>query len=309
MEKTHMTEAKRTHQIKHWATGSVLLECDIPDGIESGLMVRHALEQATAKGADLTGADLKGADLTGAYLKGADLTGAYLKGAYLTGADLTGAYLKGAYLTGADLTGADLTGADLKGADLKGADLTGAYLKGAYLTGADLTGADLKGAYLKGAYLTGAYLTGADLTGADLKGAYLTGADLTGADLTGADGEPLRATPEQSIENLDKVRAIILDDSERLQMGHWHGDDEWVDRTCAEETLCGTTHCLAGWLQVCSTKPEIRSGMSTELAGILSAPVAAKLFYSDSAAVLSWLEKREYAIELGMPSASDGGAS
>jgi hypothetical protein len=136
-----------------------------------------------------------------------------------------------------------------------------------------------------------------DLRGADLTGAYLTGADLTGAYLRDADGEPLRATPEQSIENLDKVRAIILDNAARLHMGHWHDGDDWKDRTCAEEAVCGTTHCLAGWLQVCSTKPELRE-MDAELAGVLCAPVAAKMFFKDSQDVLPWLETRAYVREV-----------
>ena len=131
---------------------------------------------------------------------------------------------------------------------------------------------------------------------ATVRGADLRGAGLRVAGLRGADGEPLRATPEQSIENLDKVRAIILDDKSRLEMGHWHGGNDWVDRTCAEEAVCGTTHCLAGWLQVCSTKPEIRK-MGAEMAGILSAPVAAKMFFRQPDEVLSWLETRAYATE------------
>ena len=117
-----------------------------------------------------------------------------------------------------------------------------------------------------------------------------------GTYLRGADDNNLCATPEESIANLDKVREIILNDKARLQMGHWHGDDAWVDRTCAEETICGTTHCLAGWLQVCSTKPEIRQ-MDANLAGILSAPVASKMFFRGPAEVLNWLETRAYAEE------------
>jgi uncharacterized protein YjbI with pentapeptide repeats len=192
--------------------------------------------------------------------------------------------------------GANLRGADLSGADLSDAYLRGADLRGAYLRGADLRGADLSDAYLSDAYLSGADLSGAYLSGAYLRGANLRGADLRGADLSDADDKQLRATPEESIENLDKVRAIILDDKTRLEMGHWHGGNEWVGRTCAEEAVCGTTHCLAGWLQVCSTKPAIRK-MGAELAGILSAPVAAKMFFRQPDEVLNWLETRAYATE------------
>jgi uncharacterized protein YjbI with pentapeptide repeats len=210
-----------------------------------------------------------------------------LEQAAKSGADLSGAYL----------SGADLRGADLRGAYLSGADLSGADLRGAYLSGADLSGADLSGADLSGADLRGAYLSGADLSGADLRGAYLSGADLRGAYLSGADGKQLpRATSEQAIENLDKVRAIVLDNRDRLNMGHWHGDDSWREKTCAEETLCGTTHCMAGWLQVCTTEAALKD-IDTQLAGTLAAPVAAKMFFRSDAEALEWLESRAYVAE------------
>ena len=87
-------------------------------------------------------------------------------------------------------------------------------------------------------------------------------------------------------------------------MGHWHAEDSWKDRTCAEETLCNTTHCLAGWLQVCSAVPEIRK-MDAELAGILSAPVAAKMFFKEPEEVFNWLETRAYVKE-AMPEQNEG---
>ena len=185
---------KRTQKIvSRWDSSKVLFECELPEGMDSSVGMRHALEKATAARADLSGANLSYADLIGANLRGADLSGAYLGDADLSGANLS-----------------------------------------------------------------------------------------------------LRATPEQAVENLDKVRAIILDDHDRLDMGYWHGGNQWPDKTCAEEVLCGTTHCLAGWLQVCSTDPEIRA-MTPELAGILSAPVAKKMFYRTESDVLEWLQKRKYA--------------
>ena len=138
-------------------------------------------------------------------------------------------------------------------------------------------------------------LSGADLSGAKLSYADLSGAKLSGAKLSEVRGEKLNiATHEQAIENLDKVREIILDNNSLLSMGHWHGDKEWVNRTCAEEVVCGTTHCLAGWLQVCSTEPALKQ-IDAQLAGILSAPVAAKMFFRDTTEVLQWLREREYA--------------
>jgi hypothetical protein len=94
------------------------------------------------------------------------------------------------------------------------------------------------------------------------------------------------------------VRSIILDNEARLYMGHWHQTDEWRNRTCAEETLCETTHCLAGWLHVCSTDEKIRQLNEPQLAGILSAPVAAKMFFRSDEEVLSWLDERKYVGEI-----------
>ena len=123
-------------EIKNRFTEEVLFTCDVPEGMESGMIARHALESAIADDADLRGANLYGADLRGANLYGANLYGADLYGADLRGADLRGANLYGANLYGADLYGADLRGADLRGANLYGANLYGANLYGANLYGA-----------------------------------------------------------------------------------------------------------------------------------------------------------------------------
>ena len=109
----------------------------------------------------------------------------------------------------------------------------------------------------------------------------------------------LATSPEQQVANLDKVGAIILDDASRLRMNWWHGDDSWADKTCAEEAVCGTSHCLAGWLQVCSTNPKIRA-MEPEIGGAMQAPIAAKLFYRGADEVIAWLKNREYVKELGV---------
>lgn len=50
---------------KRW-TEVVLFTCDIPEGMESGMIARHALESAIADDANLYGADLRGANLYGA---------------------------------------------------------------------------------------------------------------------------------------------------------------------------------------------------------------------------------------------------
>ena len=119
-----------TIQIKHKWAGVVLFECKAPDGLESGLHVRHALEKAAAAKSHLRGADLRDADLRCAVLRDAVLRGAVLSGADLRGADLSDADLRGAVLRGADLSGAVLRGAVLSGADLRGAVLSGKNLIG-----------------------------------------------------------------------------------------------------------------------------------------------------------------------------------
>jgi uncharacterized protein YjbI with pentapeptide repeats len=123
-----------------WNNDTVLFECDAPEGLESGLYMRHALEKATQARANLSGANLSDADLSGANLSGANLRGANLRDADLSGANLSGANLSGANLRGADLSGANLSGANLSGANLSGANLSDADLSGANLSGANLRG-------------------------------------------------------------------------------------------------------------------------------------------------------------------------
>ena len=54
------------HEIKNRFTGEVLFSCDIPEGMESVMIARHALETAIADGANLRGANLVDANLEGA---------------------------------------------------------------------------------------------------------------------------------------------------------------------------------------------------------------------------------------------------
>jgi hypothetical protein len=118
-----MTNETKTIQIKHWS-GRVLFQCAIPEGIESGMALRHALEKAVSQRHVLSGADLRGA-----VLRGAVLSDAVLSGADLRGADLSYAVLRGAVLSDADLRGAVLSDADLRGAVLSYAVLRDADLR------------------------------------------------------------------------------------------------------------------------------------------------------------------------------------
>ena len=168
---------------------------------------------------------------------------------------------------------------------------------GCDLSGSDLSGSDLSGSNLRGSDLSDSDLSGSNLRGSDLSDSDLSGSNLRDSNLSGSDGNPLpRATSKQAIENLDKVREIVLDNEARLNMNHWHGSNSWTTRTCAEETLCGTTHCMAGWLQVCTTEPALKN-ISAQLAGILAAPIAAKMFYSSTEQAVAWLRDRKYVAE------------
>ena len=101
------------HEIKNRLTGEVLFTCEVPDGMESGMIARHAVEEAILSGANLYGADLSGANLSNADLSNADLSNA----------DLSNANLRNANLRNADLRNADLSNANLRNADLRNANL------------------------------------------------------------------------------------------------------------------------------------------------------------------------------------------
>ena len=73
------------HEIKNRRTGEVLLSCEIPEGMESGMIARYAAETAISEGANLRNADLRNANLWGADLRGTDPEGADLRNANLRG--------------------------------------------------------------------------------------------------------------------------------------------------------------------------------------------------------------------------------
>ena len=123
------------HEIKNHWTGEVCFTYEAPEGMESGMIARHAVETAIAQDANLRGANLVGANLVGANLVGANLVGANLVGANLVGANLVGANLRGANLRGAILRGANLRGAILRSANLVDAILLGAKNAPMIITG------------------------------------------------------------------------------------------------------------------------------------------------------------------------------
>ena len=111
----------QNYEIKNRWTGEVLFSCEIPDGMESGMIARHAFETAIAEDANLRDANLRGADLEDANLRDANLRGADLRGADLEDANLRGADLRGANLEDANLRDANLEDANLRGANLEDA--------------------------------------------------------------------------------------------------------------------------------------------------------------------------------------------
>jgi uncharacterized protein YjbI with pentapeptide repeats len=122
--------------VSRWDSSQVLFECEVPEGIESGMAMRYALEKAVESRANLGDANLGDANLGDANLSGANLSDANLSGANLGDANLSGANLSGANLSGANLSDANLSGANLGGANLSGANLSDANLGGANLGGA-----------------------------------------------------------------------------------------------------------------------------------------------------------------------------
>ena len=56
------------------------------------------------------------------------------------------------------------------------------------------------------------------------------------------------------------------------------------------------SNCLAGWLQVCSTESALKD-IAPQLAGILAAPVASKMFFAGNTETFKWLKDRKYATE------------
>jgi uncharacterized protein YjbI with pentapeptide repeats len=304
-----------------YAGGGVLFTAELdakyesePQSVQLGAAVKAAVQaranladanlaDANLARANLADANLADANLADAYLADANLADANLARAYLADANLAGANLADANLAGANLADANLADANLADAYLADANLARAYLADANLAGANLADANLAGANLADANLADANLARANLADANLARAYLADANLAGANLAGANLDIKPATPEQAVAALDKVREIILDKEDRLYMDHWHQSSDWKNRTCAEEAVCGTTHCLAGWLQVCSTDPEIRK-IDTQLAGTLCAPVAASMFFESNRRVVEWLREREYAEEAAGASAS-----
>jgi hypothetical protein len=134
-----------------------------------------------------------------------------------------------------------------------------------------------------------------DLTRADIGELHATnarivhGIDSKGAKIAGVNAD--RATPEQ-IERLDLVRARVLENQNCLNMKVWHGDG-WKPEA-APGNDCGTTHCIAGWLQVYEEDPDLRGLFASEYVE-RKFPCIRHIVHTSNSVALKWLEDRRYA--------------
>ena len=84
----------------------------------------------------------------------------------------------------------------------------------------------------------------------------------------------------KEIGYLKMMKPLIA--NKRLDMNDWHSNFDWKNQAI-EEVLapeCGTTHCMAGWIQI--FEKDKYNDMTAEEAGKTAAPNLACLFYSDN---------------------------
>lgn len=79
---------------------------------------------------------------------------------------------------------------------------------------------------------------------------------------------------EKEIEYLLKLKPII--ETNRLYMNHWHQNENWKNQTIEQIHACGTTHCVAGWIQI--FEKDKYNDMSAQEAGTKCAPNLVTIF-------------------------------
>ena len=217
----------------------------------------------------------------------------------LMGYALEKAVAEGVNLAGAYLINCNLSNLSLKGAKLSSSILKGSDFSNSILTDSDMGESDLSGANFKNTDLSNVYLYSTILTNTNLQGAFFKDKRENRFEFS---------TPEEAIAILDKIRTVVLNTEDRLDMSDWHSAsskvdnsrgyiyNNWKGKTPEAEMECGTAHCLAGWLQVCSTNKLIRD-QSAQFAGIISAPAASNMFFKTEDEVLQWLKSRAYVEE------------
>ena len=105
-------------EIKKQLTGEVIFSYDIPDGMESEAIARHALEKAVAENVNLCDANLENVNL-----RNVNLCDANLRGSSLVGTNLENANLRNANLENVNLCDANLENVNLRNANLRDANL------------------------------------------------------------------------------------------------------------------------------------------------------------------------------------------
>jgi len=88
---------------------------------------------------------------------------------------------------------------------------------------------------------------------------------------------------EKEVEYLKKLKPIIS--SDKLVMSTWHENDNWKNQTVEEVMTCGTTHCVAGWIQI--FEKDKYNNMSAEECGNICAPNLKNLFFKSEKEVES----------------------
>jgi hypothetical protein len=85
---------------------------------------------------------------------------------------------------------------------------------------------------------------------------------------------------EKEREYLTKMKPLIS--LKRLDMSDWHSSNEWKKQTIeeVESPECGTTHCMAGWIQIWNK--DALNDMSAEEAGKSAAPNLACMFHQST---------------------------
>ena len=79
---------------------------------------------------------------------------------------------------------------------------------------------------------------------------------------------------KKEIEYLTMLKPII--EANRLNMAHWHQNDNWKNQSIAQVHECKTTHCVAGWIQI--FEKDKYNNISAQEAGIKCAPNLAWVF-------------------------------
>ncbi len=276
-------------EIKHRYSGQVIFTHEEDNNTPSITLQAAISANTSLDGAYLSNIRFGALDLTNANLSGIICSGVSFSGSNLKNVNFTDAVIEDSYFNYTDLTSANFTNAILKSSCARSAKFDYCNFKNSIVQYTDFTNASFRFALLDDADFTCTYLDGVDLSHVDLmKVSFIADKD---------DGSKLHATPEQSIRNLDKVRDIVIHNSHRLDMDRWHKNPMWTKCTPEHEIACGTTHCLAGWLQVCSTNSDVRTLGSASFAGLLCAPVAAKMFFKGRDEVLTWLQQRQYVFD------------